>query len=324
MAQCPRCKEDMPLLSKICPVCGYVEEGDNKEQTAEEFVNALEEGLYHIKAIPEPTFVKSMGQLSFIMLPVIAIYLLLIAIISEAGLFWILFILFGILSLVAIIRKMTGNLGNDPFNRRFKEVKNVYEYNERLAKRNFGKSKEVSNLLGEISAQIADIEARRNAASRKNLLIWIIILAVCIGSASMGVFSINKSLNGTTEEESVAVVEGAAEQGTTSQGAATTSAAPEWKQALEAFKASSANDDYDDQDNRLKLVSAIVEAGEGKVAEDFFVGSCMGKMGDYDCAVKIVQFYAGKSDADAAKAFVGRCTKMRYNADRNKLQKLLK
>ena len=319
MAQCPRCKEDMPLLSKICPVCGYVAEGNDQEQTAEEFANILEECLFQIKAIPQPTFVKSMGQLSFIMLPVIAIYLLLIAVISEAGLFWILFILFGILSLVAIIRKVTGNLGNDPFNRRFKEIKNEYEYNERLAKRNFGKSREVSNLLGEISAQIADIEARRDAASRKNLLIWIVILAVCIGSASMGVFSINKSLNGTTEE-SVEVVEGTTEQGAVEQGPAT----PEWKKALETFKASSANDDYDDQDNRLKLVSAIVDAGEGKVAEDLFVESCMGKMGDYDCAVKIVQFYTGKSNADAAKAFVDRCTKMRYNADRGKLQKLLK
>lgn len=310
MAQCPRCKEDMPLLSKICPVCGYVAEGDGKEQTVEEFANALEECLYQIKAIPEPTFVKSMGQLSFIMLPVIAVYLLLVAVISEAGLFWILAGLFGLFSLIAIIRKITGNLGNDPFNRRFKEIKNIYEYNERLAKRNFGKSREVSNLLSEISAQIADIEARRNAASRKNFLIWIIILAVCVGSASMGVFSVNKSLNENTEEEVVT------ETGTV------VVATGDWKQALESFKTSSANNDHEDQDARLNLVTTVLAAGEGKAAEDFFLQYCMGKMGDYDCAVKIIQFYTDKPDAASAQSFVEQCSKMRYNADRHKLQKL--
>lgn len=315
MAQCPRCKEDMPLLSKICPVCGYVVEGDGKEQTAEEFANILEKCLRDIKAIPEPTFSKSMGQLSFVMLPVIAVYLLLVAVISEAGLFWILFGLFGIFSLIAIIRKITGNLGNDPFNRKFKELKNEYEYNERLAKRNFGKSREVSNLLAEISAQISDIETRRNVASRKNLLVWIVILCVCVGSASMGVFSVNKSLNENTEEEVVTETEVGAVTTTTETG--------DWKQALESFKTSSANDDHEDQDARLKLVSTVLAAGEGKAAEDFFLQYCMGKMGDYDCAVKIIQFYTDKSNTTSAQSFVEQCSKMRYNADRRKLQALI-
>lgn len=91
MAQCPRCKEDMPQLSKVCSVCGYVMSDDGKTPTAEEFVTTLTLLLHDIKMIPRPSFMKSMGQLSFITLPLVALYLLLMALVSEAGLFWILF-----------------------------------------------------------------------------------------------------------------------------------------------------------------------------------------------------------------------------------------
>lgn len=310
MAQCPRCKEDMPLLSKICPVCGYVVEGGEGTPTAEEFVNTLEECLYEIKSIPQPSFFKSMGQLSFIMFPVLALYMLIMAMISEAGLFWVLFLIFGIFSIWTVIQKLRGQLGNTPFNNAFKALKNEYEYNERIAKHSFGKSKEVASLLSEISAQISDIEAKRNVASRKNLLIWIIILALCFGAANAGVFAMNKTLG---------------EEGNTENaGDNTQVSVAKWQEAVENFKSSPAKDnEHECNQVAITILPSILAAGEGNAAEDFFTEHCMGKVGDYDCAALIVRYYAEKSDQSAAQAFIEKCTGMRYKSDQKKLQKLL-
>lgn len=311
MAKCPKCKEELPLLSKICPVCGYVVEGGDDAPSAEDFANALEKCLYEIKEIPQPSFMRSMGQLSIIMLPLLAAYMLIIALISDAGLFWLLFLLFALLSIWVIVKKVKGKLGNDPFNKEFHSAKNAYEYYERTAKRNFGKSKEVTKLLSDISTEISGIEAQRNASSRKNLLIWLVIVVIFFAAGGMSVFSINKSLNAADElvngETGALVAEG------------------KWQEAIAQFNASSEKaDEYESNNLAKEVIPVILAAGETAKAEEFFLQSCMGKVGDLECASLIVNYYKEKSDTDAAKAFIQRCTKMRYKSDRRKLEKLLK
>lgn len=311
MAKCPKCKEELPLLSKICPVCGYVVESDEDTPTAEDFANALEKCLYEIKKIPHPSFMRSMAQLSFIMLPLLAVYMLLIALISSAGLFWILFFLFAILSIWAIIKKVSGKLGNDPFNKKFKSIKNEYEYHERTARRNFGKSREVTKLMNDISTEISSIENERNVSNRKNLIIWLIILVIFFASGGLSVFSINKSLNAveklTTKQFTDLIAEGKCQE------------------AIDSFNASAAKDDeYESNEMAKQILPVILSADETSKAEEFFLESCMGKMGDMECATLIVNYYKDKSDPEAAKAFIKKCTKMRYKSDQRKLEKLLK
>lgn len=311
MAKCPKCKEELPLLSKICPVCGYIVESNDDTPTAEDFANALEKCLYAIKEIPQPSFVRSMGQLSFIMLPLLAIYMLLIALISSAGLFWLLFLLFAILSVWAIIKKVNGRLGNDPFNKEFCSLKNEYEYYERTAKRNFGKSKEVTRLLEDISTEISDIESRRNAGSRKNLFIWLVILVVFFAAGGISVFSIHKSLN-TVDEMVNGDLGGLIQAG-------------KWQEAIEYFHASPEKDDaYESNKLALEILPVVLTADQNEKAEEFFLQSCMGKIGDFDCASLIVNYYKTKGDTDTAHAFIQRCTKLRYKSDQRKLEKLLK
>lgn len=310
MAQCPKCKEELPLLSKICPVCGYVTEGGDDTPTAEDFADALEKCLYQIKEIPQPSFMRSMAQLSFIMLPLLAVYMLIVALISSAGLFWLLFILFGAISIWAISKKARGQLGNDPFNKEFRTVKNEYEYYERTAKRNFGKSKEVTRLLGDISTEISGIEARRNADSRKNLLIWIMILVLFFATGGMSLFSIDKSLNAA---EKIANSEVA---GLVSEG--------KWQEAIDLFNASPEKaDEYESNKLAKEVIPVILSAGETAKAEEFFLQSCMGKVGDLECATLIVRYYKEQPNTDAALAFIRNCNKMRYKSDQRKLEKLL-
>lgn len=313
----------MPLLSKICPVCGYAVDGDGANCSASEFADRLEETLRDIKAIPRPSFLKGMNALSVVMLPLLTLFLLAAAVISEAGLFWILTALFGAWSLVVIVLKLTGNLGNDRRNRRFAQLKNDYEYRLRLARREFGKSREVAALLNEISAEIEMIEADRKAAARRNLLIWLGILAVIVLLAFKGVFSVNEIVNGTPEAETETT---AAEQTTATEEGKGAAAAqqPAWREAVERFRRSPENNAYGDVKARLAVLNEILRAGDTEAAAEFFLTDCMGAMGDYECAAAVVEHFNSRSDAAGAERFVGRCTAMRYKSDKTKLEKLIK
>ncbi len=292
---CPQCKEEMPLLSRICPVCGYVADEDENRPSATELADTLEEILLAARSLPAPSFSRSMGQLSVVMLPLLTLFLLLAALISEAGIFWIATILFALGSIAAIILKICGRIGNGRADREFAELKNNFEFTARIARRDFGKSREVNNLLTEITERIREIEQERRSASRRNLMIWMAILLVGAILAGMGVRSVDKA---------VAVQE---ETG--------------WQKELDAFRAAGAVDDYDIE-TRSALLAKILAAGETTAAEEFFRSYCMGRPGDYDCAVQIVDRYLQAGDREAAERFVGSCD-LRYNSDRNKLKKRL-
>lgn len=292
---CPQCKEEMPLLSRICPVCGYVADEDENRPSATELADTLEEILLAARSLPAPSFSRSMGQLSVVMLPLLTLFLLLAALISEAGIFWIATVLFALGSIAAIILKICGRIGNGRADREFAELKNNFEFTARIARRDFGKSREVNNLLTEITERIREIEQERRSASRRNLMIWLAILLVGAILAGMGVRSVDKA---------VAVQE---ETG--------------WQKELEAFRAAGVVDDYD-TGTRSALLAKILAAGETTAAEEFFRSYCMGRPGDYDCAVQIVDRYLQAGDREAAERFVGNCD-LRYNSDRNKLKKRL-
>ena len=292
---CPQCKEEMPLLSRICPVCGYVADEDENRPSATELADTLEEILLAARSLPAPSFSRSMGQLSVVMLPLLTLFLLLAALISEAGIFWFATILFALGSIAAIILKICGRIGNGRADREFAELKNNFEFTARIARRDFGKSREVNNLLTEITERIREIEQERRSASRRNLMIWMAILLVGAILAGMGVRSVDKA---------VAVQE---ETG--------------WQKELEAFRAAGVVDDYDIE-TRSALLAKILAAGETTAAEEFFRSYCMGRPGDYDCAVQIVDRYLQTGDREATERFVGSCD-LRYNSDRNKLKKRL-
>ena len=311
MAQCPRCKEDLPLLSQICTVCGYVHEGssgdDDLNMSVDEFANALEVNLRDIKKIPQPSFLNSMAQLTFIIFPILAIYMLVLAVVSEAGLFWILFGLFFILSIVCIIKKARGTLGNDKFNRRFKMIKSDFEYTSRVASRKFGRNKEVSNLLADIQGEINTIEKKRRGASARNLLIWVVVLILFFVAGGFGVLKTDQALNPDTAADKI---EAAMQSG-------------DWQAAIDQVKGMS-EDDPNIEKARVDAIATTLTNGNNKAAEDFFVDYCMGNMQDFECAKFIVNYYVDTQNKEAASAFVDRCTKMRYKSDVQKLRKLIK
>jgi len=306
MRICPRCKEEMPVLSKICPGCGYFDESDEESINPTEFANILEKILYEIKRIPEPSFVRGMGQLTFIIFPLLTVYMLILAFMTEAGLFWILCALFLIFSIIALVKKAKGNLGNDKFNKLFKEHKHAFEYYQRIAIRDFGKSKEVSKLVNEIEGIILDIEQKRKKASTQNLLIWAVILVVVAVLATGGAFKMDSVLNSVEN-----TVQDAMQKGSES-----------WQSAIEELKGMSESDAGVEQ-KRVDIARIILEANQGEAAETFFVDYCMGKRMDFDVASMIVNYYKGKGETEKAQEFIAKCSKMRYSSDLKKLKKII-
>lgn len=300
--KCPRCKEEMPLLSKVCPVCGYVVDGGENTPSAQELADELELILHEIKALPAPSFMRSMSQLSVWMLPLIALFLLAAALISEAGIFWIAFAVFAAGSAIAIVLKLMGRLGNDRADSCFAELKNNFETTVRIARRDFGRNKEVSALLADVSSKIDGIEQRRRAASRRNLLIWLAILLAIVLLAAQGVRSVDKAVERSSEAATVAP--------TAAEGGAA------WREAVERYR-NARVDDYDAAP-RQEVLRIILAAGEPAEAEAFFRSECMGKVGDCDCAEAIVGYYRTHGDRQAAAAFVAGCT-LRYRSDKKKL-----
>ncbi len=293
----------MPLLSKICPVCGYVAEGgDEGNMSVNQLVGTLERILHAMKSLPAPSFGKGMAQLSVIIYPILAVAFLLMAAISAAGFFWIFCLLFVVLSIVSFVRKSKGTLGNAPFNRAFGEMKNDYTYFERLARRDFGKSREVTALADEISEQIKTIEKQRRSAAAKNLIVWLCLMVVILGAAGYGVVLTGKAVG----EPVIGSVEGAG-----------------WQQAVQAYEAMPDKESMEAIDTRAAIMGSIIAAGETASAEDFFLTQCMGKMKDFECAQPLVAYYVANGHAAAADAFVARCTAMRYPSDQAKLKKLI-
>ena len=306
MRTCPRCKEEMPVLSKICPACGYFDESDEESINPTEFANILEKILFEIKRIPEPSFLKGMTQLTFIIFPLLTILMGVCAFISDAGLFWILCVLFLIFSIVALVKKGKGTLGNDKFNKQFKEEKHIFEYYQRIAIRDFGKSKEVSKLVNEIEGIILDIEQKRKKASTQNTLIWAVILVVIVLLASGGTFQMDRALN---------KVETAVEDVVQKENES-------WKSAIEELKGMS-DTDLGIEQKRVDITRVILEANAPEDAETFFVDYCMGKRMDFDAAALIVNYYKGKGETEKAQQFIERCSKMRYSSDLKKLKKII-
>lgn len=309
MAQCPRCKEEMPLLSKVCPVCGYVVNDGDDSPTAEELVNKLEALLLRSKNMPKPSFAASLRNMLFVLFLVLAVYFIVLALISEAGLFWLLGIVCGVVSLYLLVRKLTkGSTGAGAF----EKLKNEYEYNERIARRSFGKNVEVSRLIKDITAEISAVEAEHVAARRRSRSMWLIFAVVVIVVAAGGIFSTDVASRDeapATEQTASAGKDGDAET------------AP-WKAKVAAFAASSDNSEYGDNAARLAVLDEIIKCNAFDAAEEFFFTYCQGKMGDLECAQQIVRSYlAADRKADAA-AFAGRVT-LRYGSDTAKLKKMV-
>ena len=286
----------MPLLSKVCSVCGYVLEGGEQHFTATDSVSRLESLLYEIKALPQASFMRSMAPFALVVVPILTVLLVIAALISRAGLFLILAILFALWSIVLVMKKISGNLGNTHADHKFSQLKNDYELVHRTAQRDFGKNREVAHALDNLAMEFDRLERERYAFRLRNLIIWAVIAIAVCALAVKGVFTIQ------TVAEKVDKV------------------AMEWQNVVKDYEAHPEDDLLFER--RLQVISTVVKAGEMEVAETFFTEHCAGKRGDLECATVVVKAYLQDGKVEEAKRFVEPLT-MRYPSDKKKLNNLI-
>lgn len=306
--KCPQCKEEMPLLSKVCPCCQYVLDGDGDAPRVEQLVDTLEQILFAVKSLPAPSFASGLRALGCVLAPVVALACSVVALLSGAGLFWILAGLFWLLTVVVLVRRFGRSRASS---QTVRGLKNRYDYNERIARRNFGKNPEVARLLAEIRSEIEAAEAEWRTARRRTVVLWLaacgaLVLFLAGGAvvrgmkASGGEDSGKENLPGEEQTEAVAP----------------------WRQRIEAFAASADNSDYGDNAARLAVLDEVLGCGEYEAAEEFFFDYAQGRMGDAECAARIVRAYLAAGRRDEAVRFVDRVAP-RYASDKVKLKKMV-
>lgn len=301
MPQCPRCKGDMPLLSKICPICGYVVDGDEATPNASDQINSLEQLVLQIKGLPRPTFLASVRDLLGIIVLILAVYFLVMAYLTDAFVFKILGGLF-----LIILQYFLGRLVVSWFKPSIKDeinrIKNEFEYNERIARRSFGKDSEVARQIDELTAEIIDTLRERRESNRKILYTWLAISTACAIAAGGSIFIANRAAQKSIEQ---------AEYG-------------KYQKSVETFAASSDNDEHIGGAVRTSIVKSMTAAGDTAFAEKFFFAYCQGRVDDFDCAKTIVESLIAAKDYAGAARFVEQAATLRYKSDIVKLKKLLK
>lgn len=306
MPLCPQCNEEIPLLVKVCPCCGYVVPG-NEDESAEKLIGELENVLLRFKSLPRPTFIKSISQLTYIVFPILAVYLFILALMSDARIFWATGGLSAILSVYTIVRRALGKLGNDPVKAEFLLLKNAHEHLDGVLRNRYKNDKSVRQRLGEISLEIADVEAAHRRANRHNLYKWIGVGVVCVFLAAGGAFTVDKRVNDVEAETVQPLV-----------------TEEDWKEAVQMFKKTAANDEYADNTERMTFLMQLLDTDRTLLAERFFFECCQGKMGDFDCAQAIMRHYIDDAqDLEAAMKFADKVI-LRYGSDKERLKKMLK
>ena len=172
--KCPTCGEELPLLSKVCPVCGCVIEDPQGGVSAVACVEALEAILGEIKALPMPSFGQKFKELQVVFCPLLSVLCFTMALITEAGLFWILSAAFLTAGVIFIIVRITA--------KSFKRYKIKFEKEMNSARRLFGKNREMGKELERLSQELAAIEITRETMRRRNTILWVIIVVVLVGA----------------------------------------------------------------------------------------------------------------------------------------------
>lgn len=311
MAICPRCKSDLPLLSKICPVCDFViqEEG---QITPEDIVNNLEKVVYQAKSVPVPAFKDSFTAMMVYVMPLITLMALVMALVTGGLLFWIIAIAAGIYSVVSIIKKIKIKKGPD----KLKALVNEFEYYRGIAVRNFGKSSEVSKLVSSLYGDLYTIVENHKSSKKKIGIIWMIVIAVILilgGGSTVASVATPSQEEKQEAEKLEAIAQEAEKEGMKAE------VAQAWAKAVEDY-VKAGYDEISGEEARLNVVKEIIKS-DVEAADKFFKQYCEGQMGDVQCAVEIVKAYKNVSE-QKAQDFIN-SVKLRYSSDVNKLKKLL-
>lgn len=307
MKTCPVCGARMSDSQNLCPACGtdYVEAVVNDITAGVEIdpslmLASLEEGLAGLDAVPMP----SSGETARKMMPVLCgaalLFCLLSGVATGANFFYLLSVVALLLLLFSLMRGKQRLCAGELVVR---AAARVFAEDAAGVRERFAGNSEVMARLDAMEQRLDEALAQQATAHARNRKKVTVIAAVVLAVCCVGVGAL------------------AVRNQTARKAEAAYAAQPEWIKLRDRYLASAGDDQAADKDLRLRVVHAMLDAGQSAAAEEFFFAHSQGNMGDVDCALLIARHYKNNKEADALGAFTGK-VKLRYDSDTRKVKSL--
>ncbi len=304
--KCPKCGEELPLLSQVCPCCKTVIERADAP-SAVDLTNAIDYEVRQAKKSAlkakkiKPAYSKALYLI------ILAVAAGIVGVKTSSGLVWIITLVLAVLALFSFIKRKKSNP--------FELTKLNFDSGVSLVERYYKGNNEISRFVQDASRQMTEIsneieiaKARNGRSTLLGVLAEIIVLSVLVALVPEG-----GSVNGKSDvpEDYDAKVEyyiNAADPAS----------------AIDVYVKSEYNNEYVGADKRKALCESLCNGGYADEAESYFRDRCAGYSGDLECATVIVKYYIRKGDKDKASEFAVSCEGlMRYKSDEEKIKKLL-
>ena len=306
--RCSKCDEKLSLLTNICPVCGQIVDSADDTLSPKDLALSLESLLRDLRMIPKPTLIKSIEHYSVFTVPVFTILMVVIAVITSGLIFWILSLFCLLWSIIVIVKKYKGKLGNDPYNNQIEVLKANCDYLLRIATMNYGTRKEITLLVNDIVEEVEEVESCRVASKRKNIIVLIVFFLFVILAVG---FMINKVKHVVDDNilEYASITELASMPDRLND--------VEWESVVSKFNNLTPVSEAD----RIAIINIALSKEMVTEAEQLFIKNILGESGDFKIAKNIIDHLRSSSQKTAVDSFKAKCNgNLRYSSDNNKLK----
>lgn len=310
MKTCPECGAQLSDKQEVCPSCGtdYLEAtiasitgdaGTTESDTVLMILNGMEDSLRVLDSVAKP---KMGDTLRRIAIPVWGIALstcILAGVLCKALFFYLLAIIPAILLIKALIKRQNMTQGE----RVAMATAKVFAEDAARVRAEYAGSDQVIARLDAMQQRVDDTLASLDRVHRSNkrTIVAILVVVLLLFGVGVGALAIRNHNARKAEAEYEAL--------------------PQWVKSRDSYIMSDQNDEYGDNSLRMNVLSLMLAADEFAAAEGFFFDYCMGRVGDADCALLIVERYRNDGDKDSLNIFIDRL-KLRYDSDTAKLRGL--
>ncbi len=189
MSLCPTCRKELVPPFDVCPDCGYTSRKGGAVSSAE-LSQQLSKYLCRIEEQPRPSVGEGFAPVAVFALPVVTALFVAMAVVAEAGMFWILSVAFAAWSAVVIVGKCRGTLKADEHKAAYKNVTDDIRCCIAVARKMDGNETDYTSVLDETERKLAVIESKHNAAARTVSISYIALFSVIILSLCYALYAI--------------------------------------------------------------------------------------------------------------------------------------
>lgn len=308
MKTCPVCGVQMPDQATACGACGAdyatavvqdIAGGADADATL--MLSTLDEGLVRVDNAPLPAMDDTLRRRLPIVCVILLVFFALSGFFAQANIFYILAVVMAIALVWSLVA--CGKKSLSPGEVIIRAAGRVFTEDAADLRARFAGDDHVTTALDSMQERLDNALALQTAThARNSRMLWIILAVVLVlGAAGVGSLAVrNRAAN---------------------KAAAEYAAQPAWFKLRDTYLNAGVPDEATGKAMREQVVQAMVEAGEGAQAEEFFFAHCQGQIGDVDCATAIARCYRAQNDTEAFKVFTGKL-KLRYDSDTRKVKNL--